>query len=155
MFGETVTGKEARAKVAVDHAHRRVAEHQRQDSAAVNLGGDFVSTLSGFHANWRRVMQLIRAIGNRTTAAPFGEPVHERLVRGPIRGIGPDSRTTAIDAFQTSGRIEQSDQAGPGAGEIAGQQQRVVLADDAVASVRPVCPVNEDADHWVVDWAEL
>jgi hypothetical protein len=39
--------------------------------------------------------------------------------------------------------------------EIAGEKERVVLAHDAVARVRRVEPVNADANHRVVDGAEL
>ena len=44
---------------------------------------------------------------------------------------------------------------GQRAREVAGEQQRVVLADDAVGGVRPVEPVHADADHRIVDRPEL
>ena len=51
--------------------------------------------------------------------------------------------------------LSRPDEAGPSAGEVAGEQQRVVLADDAVGRVRPVEPVHADADHRIVDGPEL
>src|SRR5262249_14232973 len=51
--------------------------------------------------------------------------------------------------------VQQGDEAGPGAREVACQEQRAVLAGDAVAGVRPVGPVDEDADERVVEGAEL
>src|SRR5262249_13196573 len=49
VLGETVEVQEPRTEVAVDHAHRRVAEHEREDSTAANLGGDL-----GGHRGRRR-----------------------------------------------------------------------------------------------------
>ena len=40
VLGEAVRIEQARAEVAVDHAHRRVAEHEDEDAAAADLGGD-------------------------------------------------------------------------------------------------------------------
>ena len=40
VLGEAVAGQQARAEVAVDHAHRRIAEHQGQHALAADLGDD-------------------------------------------------------------------------------------------------------------------
>ena len=40
VLGEAVAVEQARAEVAVDHAHRRVAEHQDEHAAAADLVGD-------------------------------------------------------------------------------------------------------------------
>ena len=51
--------------------------------------------------------------------------------------------------------LKQGHQPRPGAGEIRRQQERAVLADDAVDGVRRVGPVDEHADQRIVDRAEL
>ncbi len=51
--------------------------------------------------------------------------------------------------------FKQGDQARPGPREVRGEQERVVLADHAVDGVRGIGPVDEDADHRVVDRPEL
>ena len=40
VLGEAVLVQQARAEVAVDHAHRGVAEHQDEDAALADLVGD-------------------------------------------------------------------------------------------------------------------
>src|SRR5713101_2375271 len=41
VFGEAVASEQARAEIAVNHAHRRVAEHESQDALAANFRDDF------------------------------------------------------------------------------------------------------------------
>ena len=59
------------------------------------------------------------------------------------------------DAFERGPGVQEGHQARPGAREVRRQQERVVLADDAVDGVRRVGPVDEDADQRVVDRAQL
>ena len=40
VFGEAVFGQKPRAEVAVNHAHRGVAEHQGQDAPLAHVVGD-------------------------------------------------------------------------------------------------------------------
>ena len=60
-----------------------------------------------------------------------------------------------LEALEARAGVEQPDEAGPAPGEVAGEEERVVLADHAVGRVRAVEPVHADADHRIVDGAEL
>ena len=100
-------------------------------------------------------VQLAGVIANLAARAPLVEPFHEPGVGRPVGGIGPDARGRAAHAFKRRSGVEQGHQARPCPREIRGQQQRILLADHAVDRVRGVGPVDEHADHGIVDRAEL
>ena len=50
--------------------------------------------------------------------------------------------TEALEAREARSGVEQADQARPAPGEVAGEEQRVVLADDAFGRVRTVDPAS-------------
>ena len=58
------------------------------------------------------------------------------------------------NAFERAPGVEQADQARPSAREVAGEEQRVVVADDAVRGVRAIDPVDIETDQGIVDWTE-
>ena len=84
-------------------------------------------------------------------SAPLVEAVHEGRVLRPVGRVGPRARERPPEHLEARPRVEQPDEPRPAPGEVAREEERVVLADDAVARVRPVEPVNADADHRVVD----
>ena len=59
------------------------------------------------------------------------------------------------DRLEARAGVEQPDEARPPPAEVAREEERVVLADDAVGRVRAVEPVHADAHHRVVDGPEL
>ena len=91
----------------------------------------------------------------RPVAAPLAQTIHERVVCGPVFGVGPHAREFAAQALQAGSSVEQADEPRPLPREITRQQQRAVFADDAVSGVRPVAPVHENADERVIHRAEL
>ena len=69
--------------------------------------------------------------------------------------LGPDARERPLEALEARAGVQQADEARPSPGEVRREEQRVVLADDAVGRVRAVEPVHADADHRIVDRTEL
>ena len=155
VLGEAVWMEEAGAEITVDHPHRRVAEHEDQDLAGVDLTCDLASKCRCPLAHRRVVRDLALFVGDRSAAAPLLQARHEGVVLRPVRRVGPRAREGATEHLEARARVEQAHEARPAAGEVAREQERVVLADDAVARVRGVEPVDADADHRVVDRAEL
>ena len=155
VLREPVRVEEARAEVAVDHAHRGVAEHEDEDLAGADLAGDVAGEGGGLGGDGGVVGDLVLGVGDAAGGAPLVEAVHEGAVGGPVGRVGPGAGEAPAETLEAGAGVEEADEAGPAAGEVAGEQQRVVLADGAVTGVRAVEPVDADADHRVLDRAEL
>src|SRR5262245_2993442 len=119
-------------EIAVDHPHRRVAEHQGENSSIADVGHDLVGSGLRLRRYRSRVVQLVLRIADLAGRTPLVEPGHERLVLGPIRRRSPDSREAPAQTLEARPGVEQGNEAWPGARKVAGEQERVVLADDAV-----------------------
>jgi hypothetical protein len=61
----------------------------------------------------------------------------------------------AIEQLEARTGVEQPHQARPAPAEVAREQERVVLAGDALGRVRTVDPVSEDAHERLLDRPEL
>ena len=99
----------------------------------------------------RRSVKLAGIIADPAGGAPLVEPLHEAGVFGPVGGVGPDPRGRPADALERRAGVQERDQPGPGAREIRREQERVVLADDSIDSVRGIGPVDIEADQGIVD----
>ena len=75
---------------------------------------------------------------------------------GPVGRVGPDARENARPTLSSEAPVLSSPtRPGQRPEKLLASEQRVVLADDAVGGVRAVEPVHADADHRIVDRAEL
>ncbi len=155
VLGEAVLVQESRPEVAVDHPHRRVAEHQDQRAARAKLGRDLGSDLRRRFRHRRVVADRLLAVTDGAGGAPLVEARHEGIVGGEVGVVGPDPRKRPVEALEARAGVQQPDEPGPLPAEVARQQERVVLAHDAVGGVGPVEPVDADADHRIVDRPEL
>jgi hypothetical protein len=138
-----------RTEVPVDHAHRRVAEHRREWPLRPHTSEDVVddTRLDGRG----RVVDAPRVVIDRSRLHPRVERVHEPLVRRQVGCVRPQSAVRAPEAGEARARVEQPDEAGPRTVEVRREEQRRVVADDAVGRVRSVDPVGVETDHRVVD----
>ena len=155
VLGEPVRVEQARPEVAVDHAHRGVAEHHHEDSATADVRRDIAGDRERGGRGGRAVGDLVLGVGDAARLGPLGEAVHEGRVGRPVGRGGPGARVGSPYRLEARAGVEQAHEPGPAAAEVARQKERVVLADDAVAGVRPVEPVHADADHRIVDGSEL
>src|SRR5262249_14340641 len=115
VLREAMLGQQARTEVAIDHAHRRVAEHQCQNALLPDFGSNLFRHLQSFGSNNRGKVQFIVAVTDSPGRAPLVKPLHELLVLRPVRRGGPDSTVAAVDGIQTSAGIEESDESWPSA----------------------------------------
>ena len=155
VLGEAVLVEEARAEVAVDHAHRRVAEHHDEHGALADGVGDDARSLGSLLRHRRVVDDLVGGVGDASGRAPLVEALHEGLVGGPIRCVGPRARERAAEALEARARVEKADETGPSTGEVTREKERIVLGEDPIGRMRPVEPVHAHPDERVVDGPEL
>ena len=102
------------------------------------------------------VVELAGVVGDPAGRAPLVEPLHEARRRRSSRGRRSRPARRARPTLSSEAPVfSRATRPGQVPEKLRGQQQRVVLADDAVDGVRGVGPVDEDADHRVVDRAEL
>lgn len=83
--------EQPRPEIAVDHAHRGVAEHQGQHALASNLGEHLVGLRNGDGRDTCAREDLATVIIDPAGRAPFVEPFHEPGVGRPVGSVGPDS----------------------------------------------------------------
>ena len=155
VLGEPVPVEQSRAEVAVDHPHGGVAQHQDQRAAVAELPRHPGCQRLGLPGDRGTVGDVLLPVRDRARLAPLLEPGHEGRVGGPVGCVGPHARERPTEALQAGAGVQQADQARPLTGEVAGEQERVVLADHALRGVGPVEPVDADADHRVLDGTEL